>query len=317
MKLRVGRPCPTPAPRGFPLRRTMHYRKVAGDKSSLIYKEKVPLHTPIAGCDHRQRRRASRVQLCGVGSARRSTTYPAKAAPSVAQIQNIGLVYKGEKEDMGTIESAIFDPNPDDRIRILVEHKGVWKALFWIKVSKDGSIYLSPRYTNPKILKTGKSVPNDNGLINIKYSEGVKIKDLSQANKAKMSFHASGIINFLNMRTKRNTLRNLAEQEQLCTMFFQYPGKFDTIPTENLKKRDICLRYPIEEDYPIFMHVFVAPTPKFQLVDMGVEKHQVNLVLQYNNIENIGDFTVQLSIFAPAKGEWPPYTYVIYQTNEY
>lgn len=217
---------------------------------------------------------------------------------------------------MGTIESAIYELNPGDRIRILIEHNGSWKALFWIKVAKDGSIYLSPRITNPKTIKTGKSMSDDKGTINIKYSEGVELSDISQANKAKISFYASGVINSLSGRQIRRSLRNIQEQEQICSVFFQYPERFDAFSIEKFEKRDICLRYPVEDDYPVFMHIFIAPTSKLQLVNMGTDRHQVNLVLQYNNIDSIGDVTVQLSLFTPSKGPWPPYTYVIYPTNE-
>lgn len=217
---------------------------------------------------------------------------------------------------MGVIESAFFDPSPGDRIRILVEYKGVWKALFWIKVAKDGSIYLGPRITAPKTIKKGKSIPDSNGFISISYSEGDEVDFINQPNIPKASFHASGIINSLCGRSARSSLRNTQRQEQLCAVFFQHPDRFDEISLEKLKKRDICLRYPIEDDYPLFMNIFVASKSKLELVDMGTEKHQVNIVLTYEDLDGIDDIAVQLCLFAPAKGAWPPYTYTIYPTKE-
>lgn len=175
---------------------------------------------------------------------------------------------------------------------------------------------MGPRVTKPKITKTGKTKPDDKGSITINYSEGVELNDISQGSKAKTSFHASGIINSLGGRQMRRSLRTIQEQEQLCILFFQHPDKFDTIPIEKLEKRDICLKYPIEDDYPIFMYIFIAPTSQLKLVNMGTDRHQVNLVMQYNNIDSIGNVAVQLSIFTPSKGKWPPYTYVIYPTND-
>ena len=216
---------------------------------------------------------------------------------------------------IGTIETAFFEPNPNDRVRILLEYKGAWKALFWIKLAKDGSVYLGPRITNPKTIKSGKSVSDSKGNIRINYSDGQEIRDFSKANKTKISFHASGVINSFKERQIRSSLRDIQKQEQLCSVFFQHPERFDTISVENLQKRDICLKYPIEENYPIFMHIFIVPICNFKIADMGTDIHQVNLVLQYRDISPIGEIAVQLSLFAPSKGSWPPYTYIIYPTK--
>jgi hypothetical protein len=223
---------------------------------------------------------------------------------------------RGGVEFMSLIENAVFEPNPGDRIRILIEYKGTWRALFWVKVASDGSVYLGPRIKKPKTIKKGRSIAN-NGTISVNYSDGVEVEIDKQPNKAKFSFHASGIINnLINERSIRSSLRDIQEQEHLCTILFYHPDKFEEISIEKIKKRDICLRYPIEDDYPIMMNVFIAPTQKLQLVNMVTEKQQLNIVLLYKNLQNISDMAVQLSIFTPAKGPWPPYTYVLYPTKE-
>lgn len=208
------------------------------------------------------------------------------------------------------IESAFFNPDPDDRVRILIKYKGDWKAVFWFILSQDGSIYLAPRIKKPKIMKSGKSISN-NGAITVNYSDGIEIPSVKAP---KFSFHGSGIINSADSRQYRNSIRDIKEQEALCSVLFQKLDRFDGISEEKLKRKDICLNYPIEDNYPLFMHIFVAPTEKLQVVDMNTQRHQVNLILQYKSIEKVGDISAQICLCTPAEGPWPPYTYILYPT---
>ena len=224
-------------------------------------------------------------------------------------------VVGGGVEMSSQVESAFFEPDLDDRIRILIEYKESWKAIFWLMVSKDGSVYLGPRKKRILSLRKG-STQSVNGNISVNYSDGTEITNKELFKNAKISFHASGIINSTGERNFRGSLRNIQQQELLCTVLFQSLDRFDSIPMNKLKARDICLKFPIHEGYPLFMYVFVAPTPKVTLNYFESAKDQVNILLPYKELEGTPNLTVQLNLTTDAKGPWPPYTYILYPTGQ-
>ena len=46
---------------------------------------------------------------------------------------------------MSQVEAALYESAPGDTIRIVLDHSGAWRPVFWFEVSTDGSIYLGPR----------------------------------------------------------------------------------------------------------------------------------------------------------------------------
>lgn len=120
-----------------------------------------------------------------------------------------------------TIEVPVFEPKPDDRIRILIEFNNEYKAIFWIKVAKDGSIYLGPRLVDSKRILKGKSKEID-GKVSVNFEDGQEVEDIEQHGKGKFSFHASGIINSIDERSYTESLRGIKEQRYLCSILFQW-----------------------------------------------------------------------------------------------
>lgn len=212
------------------------------------------------------------------------------------------------------VETAFYEPSPRDHIRILIEYKGEWKPLFWFSVGKDGSIYLSPR--NKKIVKRGTSIAKE-GMVSVDYSEGEVIQNIDSKKNFKTSFHSSGIINSVDNRVYREPLREIKEQQELCTILFQHPDKYESIEMNKLKKRDICLRFPIEEQNPFMARISVAPSDKTQNIIYEYAIYQVDLVLPFSNLTNCQDITIQISIHSVVgDGSWPPYTYLLYPTRD-
>jgi hypothetical protein len=214
------------------------------------------------------------------------------------------------------IETAYFEPNPGDHVRIIIEFEGQWKPIFWIEVARDGSIYLAPRKKRIKSIRHGISKPI-NGSININYSDGEIIENKELYKGVKTSFHASGAINGIGNRKYRDSLRNLKEQQMLCFLLFQHPEKFDSIQQNQLKARDICLRFPVEEKNPIAAYIHISPEEKTQIVEFNDVLNQVNIILPYKGLENCNNIVVQINLISILnEGEWPPYTYEVYPTND-
>jgi hypothetical protein len=212
------------------------------------------------------------------------------------------------------VECAIYNPNFGDRVRILIEYGGAWRPIFWIEIEKDGSIYLGPRKIEVTELRHGAYSLNG-AQVRVLYSDGTEITDPDVRKRAKLSFHASGVINApMGRRARRTPLRTLESQELLCVALFQHPSQFDAISQDTVRKRDVCLRYPVDEHSPFYARLFVAPSKKVMPVIQNSVAHQLMLMFEYPSTPEITALTLQMALCHGPQGPWPPYTYVLFET---
>jgi hypothetical protein len=211
------------------------------------------------------------------------------------------------------VECAIYAPDHGDTVRILIEDAGEWRPILWMEVSEDGSVYVGPRKVVISELRHGIARRLDDDHIRVLYSDGLEIADEEVRKKAKLSFHASGIVNAPMGRATRNALRSLESQELLCLVLFQHPKEFGAVPFSAVRKRDVCLRYPIDEQRPIWARLYIAPDRKsIPVLDDSVA-HQLNLVFEYPASPKIDAVTLQVVLSHGPKGPWPPYTYMLFE----
>lgn len=215
------------------------------------------------------------------------------------------------------VETAFYDTSHGDHIRILIEYKGKWKPLFWLSVGKDGSIYLAPRMKKISFMKRGTSITSKEGMFSVNYSDGEIVQNIESYKGLKTSFHSSGAINSIDDRVYREPLREIKEQQELCIFLFQHPDKYKSLEVNEIKNRDIGLRFPIEEQNPLFARIYVAPSEKMQPIINEFALFQVNLVLPFSNLTNCQDITVQINFHSVVgDGTWAPYTYLVYPTRD-
>jgi hypothetical protein len=174
-------------------------------------------------------------------------------------------------------EFHVYSPEIGDRIRVAIHYGRHWRPIFWFEVERDGSIYLGPRYISITSLRKGSQSSQDRSTI-IKYADGQTVDDPDLLRAAKMSFHASGMIRAAGDRLFRQSLRELNEQQLLCHVLFQHPQYFATVFTQQIRKRDVCLRYQIDESRPLQAQFYVAPREKVRFVDVAAANRQMNLV---------------------------------------
>jgi hypothetical protein len=210
------------------------------------------------------------------------------------------------------IEYPVYFPDADDRIRILIEYEGSWRPVFWFKVARDGSIYLGPRYVDITLLRHGVAQPLEGGQFRVSYDDGAKVTDPELMKTAKLSLHASGIINTPIGRFTGVSLRSITNQQLLCLATFQHPSAFDGIGAETVKKRDVCLRYPVEESCPLWCQLFAGPKEKVQLVSRPSAVFQIILLFNYEGLSGVPDLLLQLVIGHGAAGPWPPHSYLVF-----
>lgn len=209
------------------------------------------------------------------------------------------------------IETPIYEPDPDDRIRILIKHNNLFRSIFWFQVKKDGSLYLAPRYQNITSVKRGSKLQTGNKVrINYDDETYTSISDQSKIRGAHVSRHASGIINAGEQRSFSPSFRTISKQKLEFLVSFEHPNAYGIVTKP--KKRDCCLNYPIDENCPLTAQFYVAPKERTSLVNIPSAKHQLNLLFEYSNLE-ISDITCQLILNHGPSGPWPPHTTIVWR----
>ena len=206
---------------------------------------------------------------------------------------------------------AVYSPDPGDRIRILLRYRGHWLAVLWLQVSKDGSIYLGPRLVDVSSIRKGTK-RLEGGQVSIGYDEGEEVKQPGVLRNPKVSFHATGAINAGGERLRGESLRGIREQRTVCKVLFQHPSSWVPISRDSIRKRDICLEYPIDEARPLTGALFVAPYGKEEHIQFKDAAHRVVVALTYSDLENVPDVLVQLALWHGVEADWPPSTYILY-----
>jgi hypothetical protein len=204
--------------------------------------------------------------------------------------------------------ALIFDVTSQDRVRVAVHYDG-WRPILWLQVGSDGSIYLGPRYKRITTLSRG-SVPVEGGQARISYDAGEEIADPAIIREAKLSFHATGIINMADERALRDSLRTLKDQQFLCGMLFQHPSAYAPISVP--LKKDICRPYPIDERRPLQAHLYVAPLGAQKIVMIRSAVHQENVLLECRGLQGVPDLVIQICLASGVEGSWPPKSYVFF-----
>jgi len=209
-------------------------------------------------------------------------------------------------------ECPIFLPNPGDRIRIVVRYQGSWKPIFWFKLAKDGSLYLGPRLTKISELKKAKAQPLGDNQFRMQFSDGEQIYDPELMRKAKLSFHASGIVNTPDGRKTGEVIRSLKEQMLLCMAMFRHPSHFDSVDGNQITNRDVCLNCPIDENRPLWGQIWIAPANKEYPVILNPINWQLNSIFCYKDLLGVQDLTLQFILAYGAEGPWPQYNCLVF-----
>lgn len=219
------------------------------------------------------------------------------------------------------IQAGIWEPIINKPVRISFTYKEFIRPFIWVVVKKDGSILLGRSPSGNELFpKIGMAVSND-GSATIKYDEGVEVQEPDALKKAKVSFHASGVVRANipaeGLRSFNKSLRDMSEPMHLCSIVFQHPSQYKSI--ETIRKQDIVLNYPFDEKFPLSCDVYATPLGHQPLPLIHDAKEQVPVILWYRNLDNMPDLEVRFYFYHNAGGLWSPYTYIVwinYQKND-
>ena len=218
--------------------------------------------------------------------------------------------------------AGVWEPKPGKKVRINFLYEKKYHPFVWIEIGKDGSIYLGrPGKRRAKYLRVD-TVKSKDGVFKILYNKGKKITDPELLKRAKVSFHASGVVNASvtekGWHSFIKPLRELNRRERLCCLLFQHPSQYKPI-IKLPRKYDILLSYPFDEKCPLVCDVHVAPI-EYSLSPLVIKevKQQIQVILHYKNLTGISDLAIQMIFYhLYEEGPWPPATYTVWRAEKH
>ncbi len=208
------------------------------------------------------------------------------------------------------VRAAYIESNVGQGIRIIVPYEDSWHAIFWFKLGKDGSIYFGPSYKPTGESSIGRKIkPGTSYSINPE--DLVEITDPVLINDSHTSVHPSGAINMSGQRFYREHLKNLFEQEHICSILFERPENYPEVAAPPGRPGDVYLKYPIDDSRPLSGEIDVAPRGKERYILAKNAPYQVNLIFRFSGFKDNVDRSVQFVLCHLNESTWPNATYLI------
>lgn len=212
---------------------------------------------------------------------------------------------------------ALILPDPGRRkLRFLFSHDGGLRALAWMNVGADGSLYLNHRIDAPNAASDGEGVADGKGgFAEVEWRELSLTED--EMRKRKLSQHASGVVKSGDKRSWSVNVRDVAESTLVRQDEYAHPSRFEAIPAAALRSTDLVVPgqdgapYEIQEDRPLTSRVFVAPlndgAAQVPIIDDDpAADTQTAIVVPYTNLRGCQSLTYQIQFFNRAPGAaWP------------
>ena len=207
-------------------------------------------------------------------------------------------------------EAPIFNTGIGEKVRVGINFGSIWTPLLWFQVSRNGSLYLGPRYLEVGEVVAGKAKRQPGGQVRIDYRDG-SVLDTRHYGKGtpKLSFHPHQLNAPGAHGLRGPDLSSLSGNATLCWLLFESPEAF---APDSVGPRDVRLDYPLDPNCPIMAAVYASPLKAIPVKWHRQATHQVNLVFAYKEVTTIDPFALQVVLWHGPSGEWPPRTYLYY-----
>jgi hypothetical protein len=209
---------------------------------------------------------------------------------------------------------------PDDvgrrRLRFLFRYQGGLRAMAWMTVGSDGSLYLNPRLHSNSVF-LGSAVADGDGGFNELELEEIDLRDLDDPNPH-LSHHASGVVKGADRRSSGVSPRSVTENTVFRQDDYAHPSRFAVIAEHALRATDVVVPtigyapFELDEERPLTSRIMVAQLTDGEAqvtrLDDAPVGAQTALVLPYTNLAGCQDLTYQITFFNGAAGQWPDLT---------
>jgi hypothetical protein len=219
---------------------------------------------------------------------------------------------------LGTLFGLKFPIKPSQRVRVLALRGSENCPIFWFGFGQDGSVYFGPGYTKTtefQYLRKG-SVSSSSGCIRVNYGEGEVVTNPAVLKGIHISFHKSGQVNVAGEKHFVTPLTELGEQTWLCSMVFQHPSKWPTVPFTSSSDADKVLDLPalamVSEKHPLCGLMYAAPVNELKRILAKNMFHQYTITCTCQGMTDVPDLGVHLIFGQGPPGPWPPETYFLY-----
>jgi hypothetical protein len=206
-------------------------------------------------------------------------------------------------------------PKVGERIRVAIMHGGQWRPLLWLRVGKDGSLYLGLLLNQPSYGTIGAK-GGSGSQIRVNYGEGnpVTAEDLKKGSR--VSFKVSGEIHMGAAVHPGPSLQALAKPVQLCIVAFVHPLRYRPPPHKTAKRDyDIgIVDYPVDDSRPMYGSIWVGPWDGGQVEAHGGLKSMdvwQSFAFGFSGLRKAADYYVSATIGHGLVGTWPPLPYVV------
>jgi len=208
------------------------------------------------------------------------------------------------------VRAAYFQVTVALRIRILLPHEDKWHAIFWFRFGKDGSLYFGPPYKPTGESSYGRKIKPGKSYA-LGPEDMIEVTDPALIRDSHTSVHTSGAINMSGERFYRESLRNLFEQEHICSILFERPENYPVVESRPSGTSDIMLKYPVDYSRPLVGEINISPrgTEKYILVRNA--PYQVNPIFQFSGFSDGIDRSVQFVLCHLNEADWPNATYLV------
>jgi hypothetical protein len=194
-------------------------------------------------------------------------------------------------------------PHIGDRVRFAIWYADAWRPFGWVRVGKDGSIYLGLLLGHPSVAKT-VSLPTAK-QVSIKYQD---LEGIPVPKSSRVSFKVSGEIHFGDAVLHGKPLTSLAKARQLCVMNFAHPSRYRAPEKKNPNDFDIAITgYAPVDNKPMYGALIVAPLNNSLSLPAKLPNMEaaVTFAIGYRHLTRAPDIVVQVILGHGPKGPWP------------
>jgi hypothetical protein len=216
--------------------------------------------------------------------------------------------------------AALILPDPGRRrLRFLFGYLGELRAMAWMAVGADGSLYLNHRLSDRNKMISGQGIADgQGGFTDLRLEEREVPAGIV---RPKLSYHASGIITRGDERSRSVSIREVTESTLIRQDRYAHPSLFDVVQPP-LRQTDIVIPdtagkpFELQDERPLGSRVFVAPLvdgeAKVPVInDLPIDS-QTAVVIPYQHLQRCQDVTYQLQFFLDPPGTaWPEGSFAV------
>lgn len=209
-------------------------------------------------------------------------------------------------------------PDPGRRtLRLLFSDGSDLRAMCWVNVGSDGSLYFNPRLKPESKLIHGSGVADGKGGFTELVVHETPIEEVSERNP-KISQHSSGVVRRAHQRSRSLNVREITESVLVRQDQYAHPSRFDVVNPSSLRSTDIVVPtaggapYELYDSHPLESRVVVAPLrsgeAQVQVFDDLRTDSQTAIVIPATNLLDCQDLTYQIQFFNGPAATWPEVT---------